>query len=125
MRRYQTNRVKLAGKITRIDGYVLHVDWHPRSIVVDNAYLRKHQPYVGGYFIEYEDDDGYRSFCPADVFESSHTEVHTEAEVLPVDTQSGQPSVVVPPMESEEPSVQEEPTFDAHGPQTKREGPSD
>ena len=74
MRRYQTNRVKLAGIITKIDGYVLHVDGHPCSIVVDSAYLRKHQPQVGWYYIEYE-DDGYESACPPDVFEGTHHEV--------------------------------------------------
>lgn len=79
MRRWQTTRVKLAGKITKIDGYILHIEGHPTSIEVDMGYLRKHRPKYGGYYILYE-DDGYQSYCPADVFERSHYECFTGAE---------------------------------------------
>lgn len=39
--------------------------------VVDPAYVRKHQPTVGGYFVQYA--DGYQSFSPAEAFESGYT----------------------------------------------------
>ena len=36
---------------------------------VDKAYMEKHDPKVGGYFVVYE--DGYQSFSPAKAFEAS------------------------------------------------------
>ena len=38
---------------------------------VDFEYMRKHKPQVGGYFVQYE--DGYKSFSPAEPFESGYT----------------------------------------------------
>jgi len=38
---------------------------------VDYDYMRKHKPHVGGYYVVYE--DGYKSFSPADAFESGYT----------------------------------------------------
>ena len=38
---------------------------------VDGQYVYKHEPQVGGYFVQYE--DGYKSWSPADVFESGYT----------------------------------------------------
>lgn len=91
MRRWRTNRVKLAGIITKIDGYILHLADHNTTIEVDIQYLRKHRPLVGGYFIMYE-DDGYQSFCPADVFERNHQEAdpHTRADTQYVPNASDQ-----------------------------------
>jgi hypothetical protein len=41
---------------------------------VDAAYLAKHDPQVGGYFVVYP-PDGYRSFSPAKVFEDGYTRI--------------------------------------------------
>lgn len=41
------------------------------AISVDAAYLRKHQPVAGGYWVRYQ--DGYESFSPADAFEGGYT----------------------------------------------------
>ena len=41
------------------------------AIRVDHAYIRKHDPKVGGYYVVYK--DGYRSFSPADAFEEGYT----------------------------------------------------
>ena len=41
--------------------------------VVDGAYMAKHKPEVGGYYVVYE--DGYKSFSPASAFESGYTRV--------------------------------------------------
>jgi hypothetical protein len=41
------------------------------SIEVNEAYMRKHQPEAGGYYVVYK--DGYKSFSPADAFESGYT----------------------------------------------------
>lgn len=38
---------------------------------VDAAYMRKHQPHVGGYYVVYQ--DGYKSFSPATAFEGGYT----------------------------------------------------
>ncbi|MCU1338860.1 MAG: hypothetical protein JWO19_4441 [Bryobacterales bacterium] len=38
---------------------------------VDQAYMDKHKPDVGGYYVQY--DDGYKSFSPAKAFEDGYT----------------------------------------------------
>ena len=38
---------------------------------VDYQYVSKHKPQVGGYYVVYS--DGYKSFSPADAFESGYT----------------------------------------------------
>lgn len=42
-------------------------------IRVSEAYWRKHQPEVNGYYVVYE--DGYESFSPALVFERGYTRI--------------------------------------------------
>ena len=41
------------------------------SFAVDAAYVNKHQPKVGGYYVAY--DDGYRSWSPGDTFEGGYS----------------------------------------------------
>ena len=41
--------------------------------VVDEAYINKHKPEVGGYCVVYA--DGYKSFSPAAAFESGYTRI--------------------------------------------------
>ena len=38
---------------------------------VDAAYMRKHDPQIGGYYVVYK--DGYQSFSPAQAFEEGYT----------------------------------------------------
>lgn len=40
---------------------------------VDGAYVRKHEPKAGGYYVVYP--DGYKSWSPADAFEGGYTRV--------------------------------------------------
>jgi len=40
---------------------------------VDFAYVRKHNPQAGGYYVIYE--DGYQSFSPAKAFEDGYTRI--------------------------------------------------
>ncbi len=40
---------------------------------VNAAYLEKHRPKVGGYYVVYK--DGYQSFSPADAFEDGYTKI--------------------------------------------------
>jgi hypothetical protein len=42
-------------------------------VVVTVDYLIKHQPKVGGYYVEYE--DGYASWSPAEAFESGYDQL--------------------------------------------------
>ena len=42
-------------------------------IKVDQAYMVKHKPFVGGYYVVYE--DGYKSFSPSDVFENGYSRI--------------------------------------------------
>lgn len=43
------------------------------SLRVEAAYLEKHKPVVGGYFVVY--DDGYQSFSPAFAFEAGYERI--------------------------------------------------
>lgn len=40
---------------------------------VDAAYIKKHEPEVGGYYVVYE--DGYKSWSPAKAFEAGYTRI--------------------------------------------------
>jgi hypothetical protein len=40
---------------------------------VNSEYMWKHKPEVGGYYVVYE--DGYKSFSPAEAFESGYSRV--------------------------------------------------
>lgn len=40
---------------------------------VDRAYMQKHNPQAGGYYVVYK--DGYRSFSPSEAFESGYTRI--------------------------------------------------
>lgn len=40
---------------------------------VDHEYMAKHKPTAGGYYVVYE--DGYKSFSPAEAFESGYTRI--------------------------------------------------
>ena len=88
MRLFTSPRVKLAEIIEGIarpstlggPSALLFAD--RESVDVDAAYMKKHVPVVGGYYIKYL-DDGYESFCPADVFELHHEEVAVEYASVP------------------------------------------
>ena len=45
-------------------------------VPVDQEYLDRHKPQVGGYFVVY--DDGYRSWSPAKAFEEGYTPLDAE-----------------------------------------------
>ena len=46
------------------------VDEGYAPFAVDSAYMNKHRPVAGGYYVVYE--DGYKSFSPADAFEKGN-----------------------------------------------------
>ena len=41
------------------------------TFLVGSEYVKKHEPYSGGYYVVY--DDGYTSFSPAEAFENGYT----------------------------------------------------
>lgn len=43
------------------------------SVAVDMAWIEKHKPVIGGYYVRYA--DGYESFSPADAFEAGYTAI--------------------------------------------------
>jgi len=42
-----------------------------KPFVLDAAFVSKHRPVAGGYYVVYA--DGYESFSPADAFEDGYT----------------------------------------------------
>lgn len=81
MKWYQCHKRVQAAKITEIYGRV-ELD-NPGATVtnlgfkdgtraaVTEEWLRKHQPEIGGYLVQYE--DGYQSFSPAAAFEAGYS----------------------------------------------------
>jgi hypothetical protein len=45
-------------------------------IALDDEFVRKHSPKVGGYWVQYE--GGYTSFSPADAFEGGYSLITKE-----------------------------------------------
>lgn len=80
MPQYQSHKKVWALKITSIEfksadnGQDAHAIINPEGTYapfkVDTAYVNKHNPHAGGYFVLYE--DGYKSFSPAEAFESGY-----------------------------------------------------
>jgi len=63
-------------------------------VIVSKAYLDKHQPQAGGYYVIY--DDGYESYSPAGPFESGYTRIENEPQqdrLIGVDYAVGQRNI--------------------------------
>ena len=84
MPKYQSHKkvwaLKIAGiayhqnKDTYCNGAtILPADEGYARFDVDAEYLQKHNPQIGGYYVVYE--DGYKSFSPAEAFESGYTRI--------------------------------------------------
>jgi hypothetical protein len=70
--RYISHKTVWALKIKAIDGQIItpeELGYAPFE--VDPAYLTKHEPQVGGYYVVYA--DGYKSWSPAQAFEEGYT----------------------------------------------------
>ena len=64
-------RARQEGRETDGGAVITPADAGYSSFKVDVAYMRKHTPHVGGYYVVYK--DGYKSFSPADAFEEGYT----------------------------------------------------
>jgi hypothetical protein len=85
MPRYKSHKQVWALKIAEIidprepgnesDGsrVIIPADQGYGAFRVDRAYVQKHNPQVGGYYVVYA--DGYRSWSPAQAFEEGYTRV--------------------------------------------------
>lgn len=80
MPKYQCHKKVWALKVAAIEptsdgnGALIHpADSGYAPFPVEQAYLDKHRPQAGGYYVVYE--DGYASFSPAAAFESGYTKL--------------------------------------------------
>ena len=72
MPRYKCHKEVWALKIASIDDTRITPEEDGyESLDVGAGYIEKHKPEVGGYFVMYE--DGYKSYSPAEAFESGYT----------------------------------------------------
>lgn len=79
MPRYKSHKIVHALKIHTIDvaedaregAVITPVDQGFGPFPVDSAYMAKHTPKVGGYYVVYP--DGYKSWSPADAFEDGYS----------------------------------------------------
>ena len=77
--RYRCHKEVEAARITEVvsppdrlqtKDWTLHLG-DAGSVAVGSAWMGKHAPEVGGYYVRYADD--YESFSPADAFEGGYT----------------------------------------------------
>jgi len=87
------------GRCERCQFFREHGDWPTATLVPQNpeldpvkvgsAYLAKHRPEAGGYYVRY--DDGYESFSKAKAFEEGYTLLG------PIDITLFDPAHAIPP----------------------------
>ena len=72
---YTCHKEVQAAKILKITdlGYLIfdHEVSNCIELKVNDEYLDKHKPFVGGYYVMYR--SGYESFSPAEAFEDGYT----------------------------------------------------
>ena len=81
MPKYQSHKQVWGLKIKSIEGLTItpaEEGYGPFGVSAE--YMEKHKPEVGGYYVTYE--GGYKSFSPADAFESGNKPVGARIENL-------------------------------------------
>ena len=80
MPRYQSHKKVHALKIKDVGvnadtglGWITPEEDGYATFEVDAAFMDKHEPKHGGYYVVYP--DGYKSFSPAEAFESGYTRI--------------------------------------------------
>ena len=84
MKTYICHKEVKAAKITAIvplqggnsDEFAIELESEKVGLHVHAIWMEKHEPKVGGYYVEYK--DGYASYSPAKAFEEGYTEVAEE-----------------------------------------------
>lgn len=80
--RYKCHKEVWALKIKKMDFTASGVLVTPEEgryapFPVSDAYVMKHKPEVGGYYVRYK--DGYESYSPAQAFEEGYTRLESNA----------------------------------------------
>lgn len=70
---YDSAKARAEGRETDGSAMIVPADAGYAPFRVDAAYLRKHDPHFGGYYVVYK--DGYASFSPVEAFESGYTRI--------------------------------------------------
>ncbi len=85
--RYKSHKIVHALKIHNIDidketgaAVITPADEGYGPFAVDSEYMAKHKPQSGGYYVVYE--DGYKSWSPAEAFESGYTLIGNHSDAL-------------------------------------------
>lgn len=79
MPRYRSHKtvwaLKIKGIVRQDDGSAIITPEEEgyAPFTVDAAYVQKHDPKAGGYYVQY--DDGYLSFSPSGPFEAGYTRI--------------------------------------------------
>ena len=82
---WQCHKRVRAAKIDAINCNVVDASWtlyfahdagENMAVLVDAAFMTKHTPQVGGYYVVYE--DGYTSYSPPGPFESGYVQIKEE-----------------------------------------------
>ena len=79
MPRYRSHKTVWALKIAKIEfdpsgsATITPEETGYAPFPVDAAYVSKHSPNVGGYYVVYA--DGYKSWSPAEAFEDGYTRI--------------------------------------------------
>ena len=75
-----TELAKAENRETTGGAIIFPVESGYASFPVSHAYLRKHKPKIGGYYVVYE--DGYESYSPAKAFEGGYQEKGSEEKTI-------------------------------------------
>ena len=69
---YQSIKVVGAAKIVSLSGTAIGVCLHKSMIELEvgQAFIARHQPEIGGYYVRYH--DGYESYSPAEAFKKGY-----------------------------------------------------
>lgn len=70
---YKCHKEVHALKIIAVMGDAIIPEQGFTPFKVSREYLEKHKPEAGGYYVVYA--DGYKSFSPAEAFESGYTRI--------------------------------------------------
>lgn len=70
---YDSDDAKLEDRETDGSAIITPIEEGYAPFKVDHAYVHKHKPQVGGYYVVHQ--DGYKSWSPADAFEDGYTKI--------------------------------------------------
>ena len=71
--RKDSDAAKAEGRETDGSAIIVPLEEGHSAFKADHEYMSKHRPYVGGYYVVYE--DGYQSFSPPVAFENGYTKI--------------------------------------------------